>query len=72
MGTLLVLGLLVGLVYVVRTTWRPFVPCRRCEGAGERRRRFSRSTVRCVRCDGLGERLRLGVRLWHVSTGRGR
>lgn len=72
MGTLLVLGLLLALVYVVRTTWRPFVPCWRCEGAGERRLRFSRSTVRCVRCGGLGERLRLGVRLWHVSTGRGR
>ncbi len=72
MGSLLVMGLLVGLVYVVRTTWRPFVPCRCCEGAGERRRRFSRSMVRCVRCGGLGERLRVGVRLWHLSTGRGR
>lgn len=65
------LPLLLGLAYVGRLAWAPFVACRKCSGDGKRKRAFGR-TVQCSRCAGLGERLRLGVRLWCYSTGRSR
>lgn len=58
--------------YVVRAAWWPFVQCRRCQGAGERRPRFSLRAARCSRCAGSGERLRLGIRVLHASRGYGR
>lgn len=69
--TAALLPLLLAGAYLGRLAWAPFLPCRKCSGDGKRRRAFGR-TVQCTRCGGLGERLRLGMRLWHYSTGRGR
>lgn len=50
----------VGLVWLVVAARWPFLPCRRCDGTGQRSTPLGRGWRECGRCAGSGRRVRLG------------
>ncbi|MDO3687357.1 hypothetical protein [Micromonospora sp. C28ISP2-4] len=49
--------------YLIKCYAVPFGPCRRCNGAGERRGLILRLKRECHRCAGTGKRVRVGRRV---------
>jgi DnaJ-class molecular chaperone len=66
MGTLIVLGIIVVVGYLVSLRLHPLHACRRCGGRGHHRGAvFKYSRRACTSCGGNGRRARLGVRMFH-------
>jgi hypothetical protein len=66
MGTVfVVLAVTAGCYYVSLRVWpyRPYRPCRRCDGGGRNAGSNAKRFGRCGRCDGSGRGLRLGARI---------
>lgn len=67
-GSLFLVALVVGALYIVTCWWWPLAGCWRCDGAGKHRSPWGSSWRRCKKCKGSGERIRVGRRLWTRFT----
>lgn len=61
-------GLALAGAYAAVCRFWPYVPCRRCHGAGKLRSPSGRAWRVCPRCNRSGERLRIGRRLFNSAS----
>ncbi|MGK5555851.1 hypothetical protein ACSNOI_29960 [Actinomadura kijaniata] len=62
--TLILLGLLAAVGYLIHCVIWPYRACRKCGGAGRFRSPSGRAWRYCNRCTGRGAQLRIGRRIW--------
>jgi hypothetical protein len=70
-GTLILIGLVAGVVYLAACAWWPFIACHRCDGTGKRRSPSGKAWRPCRRCDGSGKAVRLGRQVYETLRGYG-